>query len=469
MTTAALHTLGCPKNIADSRRLAEKLTAAGLLVMDDLQEANIVLVNTCGFIQDAKEESIDEILHLAQTKKPEQILIVFGCLAQRYRSELKKELPEITALFGVDADDEIVRYCCAQAQSLEQSSLTAVELYEKLHDALLWQHSYTYLKISDGCNKRCTFCVIPEIRGKFRSLPKESIINEANAFIDRGVKELILVAQDITHYGREFRDYDLIALLKDLAAIEGDFRIRLLYLYPTEISQELLDLVASEEKILKYLDIPLQHSEDRILRAMGRRGTRKDYYKLIRNIRRRIPDITLRTSFITGFPGETEEDFQGMLDFIEDNRFDRLGVFKYSREEGTLAAQLPAQVSQKVKDRRFNEIMKRQAVISLEKNQQLVGRQLRAIVDEVDEDVILARLDSQAPEIDGVVIIERSHGQTKEGISLGKQMKKQIRQVSRKPEKQADAPLRPGSIIEVCVTEAFDYDLKGELRAVLSC
>lgn len=465
MTTIAIHTLGCPKNVTDSRHLAEKLAEYGLTVIDDQEKANLLLVNTCGFIQDAKEESIEEILKFSQAKKPEQTLVVFGCLAQRYRTELKKEIPEIAAIFGVGEADEIVKYCRTHATPTEEAAGGAMQLYEELRHSSLWQPSYTYLKISDGCNKKCTFCIIPAIRGRFYSLPSAPIIAEARAFVERGARELVLVAQDISNYGREFKDYGLVSLLKELVAIKGDFRIRLLYLYPTEISEELLKYVASEEKILKYLDIPLQHSEDRILRTMGRRGTRKDYLKLIRTIRRIIPGITLRTSFITGFPGETEQDFQGMVDFIEEVRFDRLGVFKYSREEGTPAARLAGQVTQKTKERRFDEIMKRQAIISLEKNRELVGKRLRAVVDEVDDEVIIARLDSQAPEIDGVVIIERAgpksrvssdgkHGQ-KKNASSGKLLK------------LVSTEVRAGSLIEVAITGAFDYDLKGELAAVL--
>jgi len=468
MTTVAIHTLGCPKNITDSRHLAEKLAAEGIAVIDDQEKAEILLVNTCGFIQEAKEESIEEILKFSQAKKPEQTLVVFGCLAQRYRTELKKEIPEIAAIFGVGESDAIVSYCRTHAVPAEVSAVGAgtAQLYEELRHSALWQPSYTYLKISDGCNKRCTFCIIPAIRGKFHSLPSGPIIDEAREFVGRGAKELILVAQDISSYGREFRDYGLTDLLRELVAIPGDFRIRLLYLYPTEISEELLAFVAAEEKILKYLDIPFQHSEDRILRAMGRRGTRKDYIKLIRTIRRMIPGVTLRTSFIVGFPGETEQDFQGMVDFIEESRFDRLGVFKYSREEGTAAAKLPGQVTQKTKDRRFDEIMKRQALISLEKNRELVGKRMRAVVDEVDDEVIIARLDSQAPEIDGVVIIERPKRKG-HGSSDGKRVQKPTLP-SGKLLKLASTELRAGSVIDISITGAFDYDLQGELAAVLS-
>jgi ribosomal protein S12 methylthiotransferase len=254
------------------------------------------------------------------------------------------------------------------------------------------------------------------------------------------VKELILVAQDITNYGKEWKDYDLLALLRDMAAIEGDFRIRLLYIYPTEITNELLDFMAAEEKICNYLDIPLQHSEDRLLRLMGRRGTRREYTKLIRTIRRKIPGVTLRTTFIVGFPSETEEDFRGLVDFIEEMRFERLGVFTFSKEEGTPSAKLREQIPEKVKKRRLDEIMSRQAAISLEKNRELVGKRFRAIIDEVDNDVIIGRLCSHTPEIDGVVIIEKS-----ETAALH------------------DASLQVGDFADVAIVDAYDYDVKGVL------
>jgi ribosomal protein S12 methylthiotransferase len=254
------------------------------------------------------------------------------------------------------------------------------------------------------------------------------------------VKELILVAQDITNYGKEWKDYGLLELLRDMAAIEGDFRIRLLYLYPTEITTELLNFIATEGKICKYLDIPLQHSEDRLLRLMGRRGTRKSYTELIRTIRRKIPGVTLRTTFIVGFPTETEEDFRGVVDFIEEMRFERLGVFTFSKEEGTPSAKLKGQIPEKVKKRRLDEIMSRQASISLEKNRELVGKRFRAIIDEVDKEVIVGRLCSHAPEIDGVVIIEKSES----GV-------------------RHDTPIQVGEFADVEIVDAYDYDVKGIL------
>lgn len=288
--------------------------------------------------------------------------------------------------------------------------------------------------------------MIPSIRGAFRSVRPELIMAEAAEYLKAGARELILVAQDITNYGKDLDGYDLVALLRDLSSLPGDFYIRLLYLYPSAISEALIECIAAEDKIQNYLDIPLQHSEDRILRLMGRRGTRTEYRKLIRTLRRRIPGIALRTTFIVGFPTETEEEFNGLIDFIEEIRFDRLGAFMFSREEGTPAAACKGQVPDKVKRRRFEEIMKRQALISLEINRELVGRRFRAIVDEAAEDVTLARLYSQAPEIDGMVIIERAEGEDNVTGKRGR-----------------GGELKAGDLVTVEITGAYDYDVKGKL------
>ncbi|MDI6729257.1 MAG: 30S ribosomal protein S12 methylthiotransferase RimO [Thermodesulfovibrionales bacterium] len=371
--------------------------------------------------------------------------------AKRYRDELIKEIPEMDAIFGVGEDNSIIAYCKDLVKGKRKKDIGDIKI-PVTYRSLPIASSYAYLKIAEGCDKKCTFCVIPSIRGKFRSIPPEKMLKEAGEHIKNGVRELILVAQDITKYGKEFENYNLVSLLKDLASIKGDFRIRLLYLYPTEITDELLELIAKEDKIQKYLDIPLQHSEDKILRLMGRRGTRKEYIKLIRNIRRTIPGVALRTTFIVGFPGETEEDFQGLVDFIEEMRFDRLGVFKYSKEEGTTASKLKGHVPEKVKDRRLDEIMKRQALISLEKNMELIGRRYEAIIDEVDGNTAIARLYSHAPEIDGVVIIQSTEHRI---------------QNTEKESLSADfCPLpsvKVGDLVTIEIVDAYDYDLKGVL------
>ncbi|MBF0327822.1 MAG: 30S ribosomal protein S12 methylthiotransferase RimO [Nitrospirae bacterium] len=420
-------TLGCPKNTADSGHLAKAFAGEGFELAGGEDAADMLLVNTCGFIKDAKEESIEEIIRISKLKKGMQKLVVFGCLAKRYNDELRSEIPEIDAMFGVGEDVQIIEYCKKNAGNKKMS--VSAKSAKTVNPT-----PYAYLKIADGCDKKCTFCAIPAIRGRFKSSSPEAVLQEAEEYLKSGVKELILVAQDITNFGKELKNYGLVELLKDLISIKGDFYIRLLYLYPTEITDELLQLIAASDKIQNYLDIPLQHSEDKMLRLMGRRGTRKDYLKLMRRIRKIIPGVALRTTFIVGFPGETEDDFNGLVDFIEELRFDRLGVFKYSKEDGTPAAKLAPNVPEKIKDRRLDEIMTRQAVISLEKNKELVGRTCRAIVDEVDGEVALARLYSHAPEIDGLVIIE-------------------------KPGRR----LKPASIVDIEITEAYDYDLKGRL------
>ncbi|MGO9612209.1 MAG: 30S ribosomal protein S12 methylthiotransferase RimO [Dissulfurispiraceae bacterium] len=446
MIKVNITTLGCPKNVADSGHLKKSLMQEGLLHVDEPEDADLLIVNTCGFIKAAKEESIEEILRLAEIKErrtdkgrgQKKKLFVLGCLAKRYLEELRSQIPEIDNIWGVGEEDSIIEYC--------KDHLTK--------DAALWPAknirtqaarsqssvatSYAYLKIAEGCDKRCTFCVIPSIRGRFRSLQPEEILKEAEYHIHSGVRELILVAQDITNYGKELRGYKLVSLLKDMISIRGDFHIRLLYLYPTMIDDQLLECMANEDKIVNYLDIPLQHSEDRILRLMGRRGTKKEYHKLMRNIRRAVPGVAIRTTFIAGFPTETEEDFNGLVEFIEEMRFDRLGVFKYSREEGTPASTLKGQIPEKVKDRRLDEIMTRQALISLEKNRDLIGKTYPAVIDEVDDDVVLARLYSHAPEIDGMVIINRREGARHKEHSIGE-------------------------IVRVEITDAFDYDLKGKI------
>lgn len=415
-------TLGCPKNTVDSRHLIESLKKEGFFYVEEFKKADFILINTCCFIEDAKEESIDEIL-TAVKFKADRILIVFGCLSKRYGEELKREIPEIDAFFGIDENDGIINYMRHFREEIAGS--------RKNSDYTAEPKSYRYLKIAEGCGRKCSFCIIPDIRGKFRSIKPEAIINEAEEFIGTGIKELILVAQDITQYGKDLKGYTLKNLLKDLSQINGDFWIRLLYLYPSDIDQKLLEMIAEEEKIVKYLDIPMQHSEDRILRLMGRRGTRKEYLKKIREIREAIPEITLRSTFIVGFPTETEAEFQNLIDFIEEVQFERLGVFKYSREEETKAYQLKGQIHDDLKQRRYDELMSRQALISLEKNRTLLGKKYEALIDYIDADIAIGRLYCHAPEIDGVLILENT------------------------------GSLKSGDKVKVLITEAYEYDVKG--------
>jgi len=415
-------TLGCPKNTVDSRHLINELTAEGFFYVEEFKKADFVLINTCCFINDAKEESIDEILTAAKFKTDRK-LIVFGCLSKRYGDELKKEIPEIDAVFGVNQSEKIINYI----RQFREGSNNIIQDFKYTAEP----PSYRYVKIAEGCSRRCSFCVIPEVRGSFKSIKPEKILKEAEDFVNSGIKELILVAQDITQYGKEWKGYNLTSLIKDLCSISGDFWIRLLYLYPADINQDLIKTVAEQEKVVKYLDIPMQHSEERILRLMGRRGTRKEYIKKIKQIREAIPGVTLRSTLIVGFPTETEDEFQRLVDFIEEVQFDRLGVFKYSREEGTKAYNLKGQIPENVKNRRLDEIMSRQAVISLEKNRALTGKKYSALIDYVDADMAIARLYCHAPEIDGVVILENT------------------------------SDLKAGEKVKVLITEAYEYDLKG--------
>ncbi|MBI5203845.1 MAG: 30S ribosomal protein S12 methylthiotransferase RimO [Nitrospirae bacterium] len=464
--------LGCPKNTVDSDNLTRKLIGNGFLYLNTPEDADILLINTCGFIEAAKKESIEEILKLAAIKKGPKKLIVFGCLAKRYKDEILKAIPEIDAIFGVGEDEKIVEYCerlkeseglasgphsggfaeeneSPRRQRVKGSkeinknigpstpSLTYSPINLFTHSPIHPFSSYAYLKISEGCNKRCSYCVIPSIRGKYKSINPDEILKEAERAVKSGAKELILVGQDTACYGKDLNGYNISKLLKDICSLSGDFWIRLLYAYPASISESLLKVIAEEDKICKYLDIPFQHSEDRILKLMKRGGTRKGYLNLIRKIRDTIPDIALRTTFIIDFPSETEKEFNSLLDFIDEARFDRLGVFKYSQEEGTPAAKLKGQISDIIKDRRVNEIMKHQAHISLDENKKLIGRQFKALIDEITNGIAIGRLYSHAPEIDGVVIIEAgSKGQRVKGSNTG-------------------------SFVTVKITTAFEYDLKG--------
>lgn len=432
-------TLGCPKNLVDSENLLDYFNKEGFTFTKDPEKAAIVLINTCGFIEDAKRESIEEILEKKRLLG-EARLVVFGCLAERYKDELLKEIPEIDAIFGVDEHERIIEYC----KNVRDSRIISPgyggykgTIGSPNPKVPLYSSSYAYIKIAEGCNRGCSFCAIPSIRGRFRSFDPESILKKAEAYLSSGIKELILVAQDISSYGRELKGYDLSSLLQDLVSIDGDYWIRLLYLYPTSIEDRLIRTIAEEKKICKYLDIPLQHSEERILRAMGRCGTKNVYRELINRIKEAIPDVILRTTIMVGFPGETEEDFRGLKDFVEEMEFDRLGVFIYSREEGTKASRLKDHLPKKIKEKRRDEIMSIQSNISLKKNLKTLGRNYRALIDERDGKLVIARTYSQAPEIDGVVIIEADNRFS----------------------------YKVGEFINITITDAFDYDLKGEFTS----
>lgn len=418
-------TLGCPKNTADSGALRERLLKAGIPLEESPERARFVIINTCGFIEDAKRESIEEILRLSRVKKDGTEILAMGCLVKRYRKELERELPEVSAFFGLGEEERIIEYIKNRLNREQPQVLS-------LRDIKPPTFPYAYIKISDGCRRRCTFCAIPGIKGKYRSIEPERILDEAERFLRAGVKELILVGQEISSYGIDRPGLpSLVELLRDLSSLSGDFWIRLLYLHPASIDDKLLDEIASNKKICKYLDIPLQHSEEKILRLMKRPGSKEAYRKLIEKIRSLIPGVTLRTTFMVGFPQETERDFRRLLDFIKEVEFDRLGAFKYSPEEGTPAYHLRGQVPERIKEKRYDEVMRLQAEISLKKNLSLVGKKLRCLVEEVKGGTGFGRLESQAPEIDGIVFIKGRN-------------------------------LKPGTFRDVLIKKAYDYDLEAE-------
>lgn len=468
MGKVSIVSLGCPKNLVDSDNLLGRLRDDGFSYVIEPADADIILVNTCGFIEDAKKESIDEILKLKEIKASGKRLIVFGCLAKRYRDELIQEIPDIDAIWGVGEEDKIVEYCKkfgARGNRQEEIGNSKIPLTHS--PSPMASLSYAYLKIAEGCNRGCTFCVIPSIRGPYGSIEPDKVLRKAEEHIKAGAKELVLVAQDIGSYGREMEGYDLSSLLKDMASISGDFRIRLLYLYPTAVNDELLSVIGNEDKICRYLDIPLQHSEDKILKAMGRGGTKESYRRMIMHIREAIPDITLRTTFIVGFPGEAEDDFKGLKDFVMEMRFERLGVFTYSREEGTPAAKMKGNVPKKTKEIRRDAIMKMQSYISLEENRALVGKRFRALVDEMDGDVAIARIYSQAPEIDGVVFISNELSVTSNELKDSNEAIVTSHKLKNKGNPSLvtrhSSLLKTGEFVNVEIVEAYDYDLKGRV------
>jgi ribosomal protein S12 methylthiotransferase len=367
-------------------------------------------------------------VRLAGGKTNGKRLVVLGCLAERYRLELKREIPEIDAIFGVAEEEAIVGHLLAGAgPPVQAARVSAPTLME----------GYTApVKVAEGCDRRCSFCVIPSIRGSFRSRPAGDILAEAETHVRNGMRELTLVAQDLTAYGRDLGGYSLARLLRDIASLSGDFWIRPLYLFPTDVDDGLLAAMAEEPKVVKYVDIPLQHTEDHLLRAMCRPGGREEYLDLVGRVRELIPGAALRTALIVGFPGETEEDFEGLLDFVEKTRFERLGAFMYSREEGSEAAGMEGQVAQPVKEERYEELMRLQADISQGKNLALVGKRVRALVEAVEGDTAVGRIAIQAREIDGVTYIKGTVGRK----------------------------LLEGEFVEVDVTAAHDYDLEAVCR-----
>ncbi len=433
-----IKTLGCDKNLVDSEIMLGLLDKQMFEISNNIEDSDIAIINTCGFIQDAKEESINAILDIAEYKKIAnlKVLLVTGCLSQRYRNELMAEMPEIDGLIGTNEYDRINELITLSLKgikpNLESNTLFSYE--DLLPKISLTPNHYTYVKIAEGCNNLCTFCIIPIIRGAFRSRSIESVINEVKNAVDKGAKEVILVAQDTSYYGKDnYGKLMLSHLINELSKIKNLFWIRVHYLYPGNITDDLIDTFANNDKLCKYIDMPIQHSEEHVLKKMLRPHYQKDIKELVNKIRDKIPNVALRTSIIVGFPGETLEDFNKLIEFIEEVKFDRLGVFIYSEEEGTAAANLPDKLPLVEKERRLQYLMKIQNKIASEKNSYLIGKELDVLIDKYDEknNIYIGRTQYDAPEIDGEVFISN--------------VKTDI-----------------GEICKVKITHSYDYDLVGE-------
>lgn len=436
MAKVGMISLGCPKNTVDSEEMLGTIIDAGHTIVNDPSVADIIIVNTCAFIKSAKEESIDAILEAIQYKSKQcRAVIVTGCLVQRYGHELAAEIPEVDAFVGLGSVGDISKAIANVLDGAKYNDFARKDGWWKSNRNRLLStgQGTAYLRIADGCDNRCAYCAIPDIRGAYASRDMADVIDEAKRLADLGVKELNLIAQDITKYGTDVSGGPTICDLIDaLSGINGIEWIRLLYCYPTRISHQLIDIIASNDKVCKYLDIPLQHSSNRILRMMNRAGTREEYLELFESIREASPDISLRTSFIVGFPGETQEDFYDLMDFMEKVRFDKAGVFRYSREDGTPAYSMHEQVPGGIANQRYNILMQLQQKISLEKNKATIGKKLRVLVESTNGKII-GRSYKDAPDIDGVVIIDK-----------------------------AITNVRPGDFIDVLIVGAQHYDLVGQ-------
>ena len=432
--------LGCDKNLADSEEMLGLLTARGHEIVDDETQADAIVINTCCFIKDAKEESVETILEMAEYKKTGSChaLVVTGCMAQRYQKEIIEEVPEVDAVLGTTSYGDIVK-------ALEEA--VAGNHFEEFRDidylpdtgskrVLTTGGHFGYLKIAEGCDKHCTYCIIPKLRGKFRSVPMERLIAQAEDMAEQGVKELILVAQETTVYGKDlYGKKSLHILLKKLCEIKGIRWIRVLYCYPEEIYDELIETIRDEKKICHYLDLPIQHASDRILKRMGRRTSKQELIDIVGKLRKEIPDIVLRTTLITGFPGETEEDHEELKAFVDEMEFDRLGVFTYSPEENTPAAEMADQVPEEVKEERRDELMELQQEISYDKGQDRIGQELLVMIEGkvADESAYIGRTYGDAPKVDGYIFV------------------------------QTGELLMTGDFAKVRVTGALEYDLIGVL------
>ena len=433
--------LGCDKNLVDTEMMLGMLAEKGYQFTDDEQEAEIVVVNTCCFIGDAKEESINTLIEIGQLKETANVkmLIAAGCLAQRYRKEIREQIPEVDVIIGTMAIDKIVE---AVEEYQTKQYTTFVEDIDRTpvsgkKRVVTTGGHYAYMKIAEGCDKRCSYCIIPKVRGSYRSIPMETLLKEANTLVEQGVKELILVAQETTLYGTDlYGKKSLPELLRKLSEIRGLYWIRILYCYPEEITEELIDTIAELPKVCHYLDIPIQHASDKILKRMGRRTNQQQLKDKIAMIRSKIPDMCLRTTLITGFPGESQEDHEQSMAFVDEMEFDRLGVFTYSPEEDTPAAGFPDQIEEEVKKDRQADIMELQQEIAFEKAEGMTGQDVLVMIEGkvADENAYVGRTYKDAPNVDGLVFVN------------------------------TDRELMTGDFVPVHITGSYEYDLIGEIK-----
>lgn len=429
--------LGCPKNLTDTETMLG-LMANKYTIVTNPEEAEIIVVNTCGFIESAKQESIDTILEMAEYKQKGVLktLVVAGCLAQQFHDELLNEIPEADAVIGTGSYQDILSALelAEQGEKPVIAGDTNGEIPENLPRMLATPYYSAYLKIAEGCDNRCTYCIIPYLRGKFRSRTMENILEEARSLAKNGVTELILIAQDVTSYGKDLKNGEnLPLLLRKLSEIEGVHKIRLMYCYPEKVTDELIAEIANNPKVCKYIDIPMQHASDKVLKRMGRHTTNLELVSLVKRLREKVPEITIRTTFITGFSGETQEDFEILKNFVRDMKFDKVGVFPYSLEEGTPAEKLDGVVPLEIRQQRADEIMEMQQDISLKINQSKIGKTIEVLCErQLRDGRYEGRSDADSPEIDGSVIFEADN-------------------------------LRPGDYAQVLILEAGAYDLEGKV------
>lgn len=427
--------LGCPKNQVDGEILLSKLKNAGFEIVSEIENSDVMIVNTCGFIESAKQEAIETILEVAEYKKAGLIkaIVVTGCLAERYQDEIVKEMPEVDAVVGIGANSDIVKICQKALVGLT-TSVYPDKCFLPLSDERLIStpSHWAYLKISDGCDNRCSYCAIPSIRGKFRSRKLEDVVSEAKELASYGVKELILIAQDTTKYGFDlYGEYRLDILLKELVKINGIEWIRLYYCYPERINDSLIDVIANEDKICKYIDVPLQHADKNVLKNMNRLGDSESYRNLVFKMKERIPDLALRTTFMVGFPGETDEQFENLCNFVKEMKFDKMGSFTFSPEEDTPAYDMKNQIDEDVKLRRQEILMDAQYTITEQSNKSRIGKTYKVIIDEFNGENYIGRAYFDSPEIDSGIIMS------------------------------TDKELKIGGFYNVLITDFDGYDLKG--------